>query len=206
MITETLLPYLAVVLAVVLVPGADFTIVLRNTVIGGRGRGLATSAGVAAASMLQGLAAAAGLGALIMASHTLFAAVKWLGVVYLCWLAAQALISARRGRYRDPAASAAPSRWAGFRQGFLGNATNPKILIFYLALLPQFLTPGAPIWIGIAYAWLLPVIGTTWLVLIVFAAVRARALLLRSPVRRAVDALTGVVLGAFALRLATERS
>ncbi len=132
-------------------------------------------------------------------------AIKWAGIAYLAYLAAAALLSAIRGNY--PPAEEGQRQYSplsGFRQGFLCNATNPKILVFYLALLPQFLGPGAPWWAWLAHAWTLPLLGTCWCLLIVASADRARNLLSRRNIRRALDTLTATVLLGFCAKLAIE--
>ncbi len=95
--------FLAVVLAVIVVPGVDVVITLRNTIAAGRGAGAAAVLGIGAASVIQGALVSVGLGALIVRSQPVFLALKWLGIGYLLLLAGQALWSAWRGRYRDDA-------------------------------------------------------------------------------------------------------
>ncbi len=197
--------FVAVALVVVLAPGADFAVIVRNTVAGGRQVGIATTAGVSAAATLQGLLVSVGLAGFIVRAHPVFTAIKWAGIAYLGYLGAGALFSAIRGRYQpSDALQRSRSRASGFRQGFLCNATNPKILVFYLALLPQFVGPAAPWWDWLAHAWTLPLLGTCWCLIIVAGVDRARNVLSRRNVRRALDALTGTVLLAFCARLATE--
>jgi threonine/homoserine/homoserine lactone efflux protein len=203
MTMNSYLAFLAVATVVVLVPGPDFAVVTRNTLTGGRRRGWATSVGVCTSNAVQGVAAAAGLGAVIVRSQPLFETVKWAGVCYLAWLAGQALRSAWRGEYAESAAAASVGR--GFRQGFLSNITNPKVLVFYLAVLPQLGTDP--------HAWELAVLALThavvslaYLVALVAVIDRATAVLSRRPVRRLLDALTGTALGAFSVRLATEHA
>lgn len=197
--------FLAVAIVLVLTPGADFAVIVRNTVTGGRRLGAATTLGVSTAAALQGLLASCGLAGVIVRAHPLFVAIEWAGIAYLAYLAARALISAIRGSYPPPAEGPLPqSRLHGFWQGFLCNATNPKILVFYLALLPQFVGPAAAWWTWLAHAWTIPLLGSCWCLLIVAGVDRARALLLRRAIRRALDALTGTVLLGFCAKLAVE--
>jgi threonine/homoserine/homoserine lactone efflux protein len=192
----------------VLVPGADFAVVVKNTLTGGRRRGSWAAGGVTASNVVQGAAAATGLGAVVVRVEPLFQAIRWIGVAYLCWLGVQALRSAVRGRYPAmPAGEAVPDQAvAGWRQGFLSNVTNPKVLVFYLAVLPQFLGPGTPVPVLAAYALTHAVLGLGWLLLLVAGLDRARAVLARRPVRRGLDALTGCALLGFGARLAAERA
>ncbi|NEK59986.1 LysE family translocator [Geodermatophilus sabuli] len=191
----------------VLVPGPDFAVVVKNTLSGGRRRGSWSAVGVTASNVVQGAAAAAGLAALVVRVEPLFQTIRWLGIGYLAWLGVQALRSAVRGRYPDLSATdAAPGlAMAGFRQGFLSNITNPKVLAFYLAVLPQFLGPGAAVPVLAAFALTHAVLGLGYLLALVAGLDRARAVLARRPVRRALDALTGCALLGFGVRLAVAR-
>jgi threonine/homoserine/homoserine lactone efflux protein len=192
----------------VLVPGPDFTVVVKNTLSGGRRRGGWCAVGVTASNVVQGVAAAAGLAALVVRVEPLFETIRWVGIAYLAWLGVQALRSAVRGRYPapDPAVVLPGQALAGFRQGFLSNITNPKVLAFYLAVLPQFLGPEAAVPVLAAFALTHAVLGLGYLLALVGGLDRARAVLSRRPVRRALDGLTGCALLGFGARLAVERA
>ncbi len=191
----------------VLVPGPDTAVVLRNTLTGGRRRGTWSALGITASNAVQGTAAAAGLAAVVLRVEPLFQAIRWLGIAYLAYLGVQSLRSAVRGEYTDLAGGGTGGGAAlrGFRQGFLSNITNPKVLAFYLAVLPQFLgpEPGAGALVGLALTH--AVLSLGYLLGLVAALERARAVLSRRPVRRALDAITGCALLGFGARLATER-
>lgn len=197
---STFAAFAGVAVVVALMPGPDFAVVAKNTLAGGRRRGWAASIGVATSSALQGLAAAAGLGALIVRSQPVFETIRWAGVVYLAFLAVQALRSAWRGDYT--AERAGVRTGVGFRQGLLVNITNPKVLVFYLAVLPQFMGPGSPLWGLALLASTHAVIALAYLMVLVTVIQRASAWLTRRPVRRALDAATGTALGAFSVGLA----
>ncbi len=92
----------------------------------------------------------------------------------------------------------------GWRQGFLCNITNPKVLVFYLAVLPQFLGEHAPLWALIALALTHAVLSVVYLMALVHGLHAARRILVRRRVRRALDAVTGIALFGFGMRLATE--
>jgi threonine/homoserine/homoserine lactone efflux protein len=198
--------FLVVVLVVVAVPGADFVITLRNTIAGGRGAGAATAAGVGAASCVQGTLVSLGLGALIVQSQPVFLTLKWLGIGYLAFLAVQSLRSAWRGGDHPPGQGAGSSlRRRGLRQGFLCNITNPKMFVFYLSLLPQFVGSSAPLWSWLVHAWTLPLLGCTWLLVVVVLGGALRETLLRPVARRIIDTTSGLALLAFSARLALAR-
>jgi threonine/homoserine/homoserine lactone efflux protein len=200
--------FLAFTVALVLVPGPDVAVTTRNTLAGGRTRGAWTAVGITSSNAVQGLAAAAGLGALVVRSQPLFEVIRWAGVGYLAYLGVQALRSAVAGRYAADELAAdtgTAQRLAGWRQGFLSNITNPKVLVFYLAVLPQFLTPASGVPTLVLLALTHAVLGLLYLLLLVAGMHRARAVLGRRRVRRALDAVTGTVLLGFGVRLATER-
>src|SRR5699024_2720077 len=166
-------------------------------------------AGVSAAGAVQGLLAAGGLGAIILASEPLFLTVKWVGAVYLLYLGAQALWTAWRGNFADDEAGTAGPRTGRsirgrtFGQGFLCNITNPKVLAFNIAVLPQFVGGDAGLPLLALYALSLVMLGTVWLTAIVLLADRARRALTAPRVRRRIEGLMGVVMIGFGATVAT---
>lgn len=203
--------FLAFVIVLVLIPGPDFAVVAKNTLAGGRSRGRRAAGGVSLGSAMQGAAAAFGLSALIVRAQPVFQGIKWAGVAYLALLGAQAVTSAIRGRYRAGESSAdiqdagsMPRRATAWWQGLLSNLTNPKVLIFYLAILPQFLAHGAGLGWSLLLAWSVPVVGLGYLLVLVNGMHYARATLARRRVRRALDGVTGAVLLGFAATLAAD--
>lgn len=200
--------FLVFAVALVLVPGPDVAVTTRNTLAGGRTRGAWTAVGATCSNAVQGLAAATGLGALVVRSQPLFEAIRWAGVAYLVFLGLQALRSAAAGCHAteeggDPDTRPA-QRLVGWRQGFVSTTTNPEVLVFHLAVLPQFLTPGSGVLVPVLLALAHAVLSLLHLLLLVAGMHRARAVLGRRSVRRALDAATGTVLLGFRIRLATE--
>src|SRR5258706_745947 len=139
--------FLLFAVGLVLIPGPDFAVVTRNTLAGGRRRGCFTAVGVCNSNAGQGAVAVSGLSAIILRAQPVFEAIKWAGVCYLAMLGTRALVSAVRGRYEWPGGDGgtqpAGAAFGGGRQGFLSNITNPKGLVFHLAVLPPVLQPGA---------------------------------------------------------------
>ena len=190
--------FLGVSLVVIVTPGQDTALTIRNTLTGGRRGGVRTAFGVASGQVTWALAASAGVSALLLASKPVFTAVRIAGAAYLVLLGAQALLSAVRGRSRVHTASRGS---AAYRQGLLSNLGNPKMVVFFTSLLPQFGSSfGGMLALGLVFA----SITLAWLALYAFAVARAKAVLLRTRVRRALDALAGLVLVSFGFRLATE--
>ncbi|MBJ7607956.1 MAG: LysE family translocator [Candidatus Dormibacteraeota bacterium] len=195
---------------VVIAPGPDFAVVFKNSVAGGRRCGLLTSLGVIASCLVQGTAAALGVGAVIARSQALFLAIRWAGVAYLLYLGVRALLSARRGQdgghaTTQPVVGTSASPWTSFRHGLLCNITNPKVLAFYLSVLPQFLGHrDTPTLDALALAYTHAVLGMVWLVVLVVFLHRVRQWIQRRRVRRALDAMTGSALIGYASALALE--
>jgi threonine/homoserine/homoserine lactone efflux protein len=184
-----MIAFLIVATVVVVAPGPDFALTLRNSV--SRARGLATALGVVTGLLLWALAAAGGVAAMLVASRPAFEALRLAGAAYLIWLGLKSLF-ARRGAER----AARPG--SPYRQGLVSNLSNPKMPIFFTSLLPQF---GASFAALATHGVIFAAITLLWLA----AIARAGAALRVPAVRRALDVVTGVVLVAFGLRLATER-
>lgn len=132
-------------------PGVDLVFVVGRTLQCGPRTGLAGAAGISLGCVVHALAAASGLAALLAMSATAFSALKWLGAAYLVWLAAGMLRAAWADPARAPAAAVshgadgeASSLGRTFRQGLLTNVLNPKVALFFLAFLPQFIDAAAP--------------------------------------------------------------
>lgn len=194
---------------VVIAPGPDFAVVMKNTLARGRAAGVLTSLGVTTSCLVQGTLAALGVGVLIARSQPLFLAIRWAGVAYLCYLGVQALLGARRGdrwTVLQPVGGAKQvRRWPAWRQGFLSNITNPKVLAFYLSVLPQFLGhAGTPTVDALLLAYTHAVLGVIWLMALVTFLHRVRPWIQRRRVRRTLDAVTGAALIGFASALAVE--
>jgi threonine/homoserine/homoserine lactone efflux protein len=128
-------------------PGVDMAFTLVTTLRGGVRAGLAAAAGIDAGCIVHALAATFGLAALLAASSAAFTVVKWAGAAYLLWLALGLLRQGLRGSDAVVGIDALEpqrSAWAVFHQGFLTNVLNPKVALFFLALLPQFIDGDTP--------------------------------------------------------------
>jgi threonine/homoserine/homoserine lactone efflux protein len=206
-LTGPLLAFLGISALVIMTPGPDTAITIRNTLTGGRAGGFATALGVATGQAIWALATSAGIVALLVASEPLFLAVKYAGAAYLIWLGLQSLRAAFRPATGPSAiATARPLTPRGaFRQGVMSDLGNPKMAAFFTSLLPQFSPPDTAGFAGLILLGLLfSLLTLFWLVFYTLAIARIGTVLRRPPIRRALEGITGVALIGLGLKLATE--
>ena len=198
------LVFLGIVALLTITPGADMAMVARSVFTGGRRDAFATTLGISAGCLAWASASALGVAAVLAASQTAYDALRLVGAVYLIWLGVQSLLAARSGV--APVASTEGPKGRPFRQGLLTNLFNPKIAVFYSTFLPQFIGPGdSALAVSMLLACVHIAFGIAWLSLYAWLLARAVEAFKGSRLRRALDALTGTVLIALGLRLATER-
>ena len=191
--------FVGISIVVIVTPGQDTALTIRNSLLGGRQAGVLTAAGVAAGQAVWALATSVGIAALIVAFEPAFVALKLAGAAFLVYLGAHALLRAVRG---ESAEARAGGRQAPFRQGVISNLGNPKMAVFFTSLLPQF---------GDSFAALLALglvfcsMTFVWLTAYAFAVAKAGDFLRRPAIRRAFDAVLGAGLVALGIRLATDR-
>ena len=197
-----LVAFLAVALVVICTPGPDTALTVRNSLLGNRRAGIFTALGVSTGQLVWTFAASIGIAALLVASEPAFQALKLAGAAYLIWLGVQTLWGVVRRRSPEVRAGRAVSPCQAWRQGVLSNLGNPKSAAFFTSLLPQF---GDSFVVLLALGLLYSALTLAWLTGYAVVVARAGEVLRRDRVRRALDALTGAVLVAFGIRLATER-
>jgi threonine/homoserine/homoserine lactone efflux protein len=205
-----MLTFALAALVLVMIPGPDQALITRSALVGGRTAGLLTMFGGVLGLAVHAGAAAVGLSALLLASAKAFTALKIVGAAYLLWMGVQTLRAAARSR-RGPAEAAVPRGRprpaTSVRQGFLSNALNPKVALFFVTFLPQFLSTEATAGGTRVQALLLSAIFAAlylaWFGLYVTAVDGLGQLLRRPRVKAAIERVTGVLLVAFAVRLAT---
>jgi threonine/homoserine/homoserine lactone efflux protein len=200
--------YIAVSAVVIVTPGQDTALTIRNTLAGGRRGGVFTACGVISGQLAWALATSVGLAALLLASQSAFVALKIIGGAYLAYLGLRALRAAWRGG--DPAAGGAAHTSLGlpsltaYRQGLLSNLGNAKIAVFFTSLLPQFAGRHASFFVLVALGALFAAMTLAWLTGYAIAVANAGDFLRRPRIRRGIDAISGVFLLGVGLRLATE--
>jgi RhtB (resistance to homoserine/threonine) family protein len=204
-----LLVFIGVAAIVIVVPGPDTVVVTKNVLVHGRRAALGTSLGVSAGLLVWTLAAAVGVASVVRASAVAFTVLKLVGALYLVWLGLQALRAAGRATVGEQDSPVAPrpamDALGGFRQGFFSDLANPKIGVFFTSLLPQFVDPGRPVLLPfLALGSVFVLMTVLWLFAYCLVAARAANTLQRPRVKAALDRVTGTVLIALGLRLATE--
>ena len=188
-------------------PGLDTALVLRTAAAEGWRRAGATGVGIGLGCLAWGAAAAFGAGALLVASHAAYTALKWAGAAYLVWLGVNLLRKPRSGF--DTGSGEAPVSGglvAALAKGFWNNLLNPKVGVFYVSFLPQFIPTGAsPAAFGLLLASMHVIMGLVWAGGLILATAPIARALRRPGVVKWLDRVTGGVFVAFGVRIALER-
>ena len=204
--TNDLLPFIGVAIAVVVVPGPDMALVARNVFRHGRAAGFATSFGICTGILGWAIAAALGVATILATSSIAFTVLKLAGAAYLIYLGISTLRSphafapARRSDRPGLAAKRA------YSQGLVSSLLNPKLGVFFLTLLPQFIAPGEPSAArALQLAVVFDLIGIAWL--LTYSALLAALgdALGRGTPQRVIRVVSGTVLVALGVRVAVER-
>jgi threonine/homoserine/homoserine lactone efflux protein len=205
-VIQALLAFSAAAALLTVTPGLDTALVLRTAAVEGPKRAALAGLGIIAGCLVWGAAVALGLAALLDASRLAFTILKWAGAAYLVWLGLNLLLKPRDRFDVDGSVSSAGGGLAWMRRGFLTNLLNPKVGVFYVSFLPQFLPQGVPaapfIFLLAALHGLMTVF---WFGALIAATQPIAGALRRPAVVRWLDRLTGGVFLAFGLRLALER-
>jgi len=203
------LAFVSISIFVIVTPGPDTALTVRNTIVGGRRGGVFTALGIVIGQAIWVVATSLGIVALLVASEPVFHAVRLGGAAYLIYLGARALYEAvRSGQWSEAAADEAPARLSSpvaFGQGLASDLSNPKMAAFFTSLLPQFATTGDGAFLHlILFGAVFCAMAFTWLSLYALAVARAGDFLRRRNVRRVLEGLMGAALIALGLRIAAE--
>jgi threonine/homoserine/homoserine lactone efflux protein len=192
-----------------LTPGQDTLFILGRSLAGGLRVGVASALGISMGCVFHTLAAAVGLSAILAASQTAFTLIKLAGAVYLVYLGVRLLFAkAHDGAAADIDTTSAGDAWSAFRQGVLTNVLNPKVALFFLAFLPQFIRPdsasktAAFLALGATFI----ATGTAWCLVLASCAAQLRGFFARNPhMRTLIDRATGGLFIGLGVRLAVSR-
>jgi RhtB (resistance to homoserine/threonine) family protein len=204
MIDPRFLAGLGVLVLLTISPGADMALIARITIARGRRAAFVTSLGICSGLLVHATASALGLSVILATSAEAFTVVKIAGAAYLTYLGVRSL----RDSFRDIDVSDTPLLRPGtsFLQGLLNNVLNPKVAVFYLTFLPQFIDPSGNVLAqSLAFALAHGVMGILWLSAYAYVLARMSAFFQRRGVRRWLERITGTVLVALGARLALER-
>jgi threonine/homoserine/homoserine lactone efflux protein len=207
------LAFLGVATLVIITPGPDTAITVRNALLGGRVGGIFTALGVAIGQAIWALATSIGVVAVLVACEPLFLAIKYAGAVYLVFLGLQALRDMMRASAPADTPRAAQRRRLSpnraLRQGIISDLSNPKMAVFFVSLLPQFAPfsesgGGADLFALLALGLVFSLMTFCWLACYSLAVAKAGDFLRRGKIRRIIDGITGSVLLALGLRAAVS--
>ena len=187
-----------------LMPGQDTFYILGRSIGQGRPAGVASALGITAGSVVHTLAAALGLSAVLATSATAFLVLKFAGAAYLIYLGIRTMFARSLPPPLEDHAGSADT-WEAFRQGLVTNVLNPKVALFFLALLPQFIAPESPTKVAafVALGLTFVTTGTVWCLVLAIAAARVRGFFLRQPrVLSRLSRFTGALFVYLGVRLA----
>lgn len=205
MIDPRFLAGLGVLVLLTISPGADMALVARVTIARGRRAAFLTTLGICSGLLVHAAASALGLSVILATSAEAFTVVKLAGAVYLAYLGIRSVGDSFRHERPVVGARVANAR-TSFAQGVLNNVLNPKVAVFYLTFLPQFIDPAGNVLAqSLLFAAAHAVMGIAWLSAYAYVLARMSALFARQGVRQWLERVTGAVLIALGVRLAFER-
>lgn len=202
-----LFTFLLLSLFVVMSPGIDTALITKRTISDGRKDGFKMALGITAGSLVHTLAVAFGLSAILMQSAIAFEIVKYVGAIYLIYLGVSSFITRKNKQAHNNEQFNEGSRSkAAFKQGLISNVLNPKVAMFFITFLPQFVMNGNNvtaqlITMGVIYT----LLSITWFFIYVFFINYLREWLMSDKVQNIMDKTTGLVLIGFGLKLALEK-
>ncbi|MFS0864371.1 LysE family translocator [Fredinandcohnia sp. 179-A 10B2 NHS] len=204
--------YLFVLMSIFLIilPGPDTAIATKNTLTVGRSGGIKTALGTCCAILIHTSAAVFGLSAIIVKSALLFSVFKYVGAVYLIYLGVKTFWSLRKKEETTSIEMTTKNQFENtscFKQGFLTNILNPKVAVFFLTFLPQFVTSESNTFLpflimGITYT----VLTAIWFILYVYLINQISAFMKKPKTRNIIEGITGGILIGFGIKLALEKS
>ncbi|PMC34531.1 lysine transporter LysE [Bacillus sp. UMB0899] len=199
------LTFLVLTLFVVMSPGVDTALITKRTITDGRKSGYKMALGITSGSLVHTFAAAFGLSAILLQSAIAFEIVKYIGAIYLIYLGISSFMK-KKNQNGHQEADANLKRKSAFKQGLFSNVLNPKVAMFFITFLPQFVQSGTDVTIqlitmGVIYTFL----SITWFFLFVFFINYLREWLMSEKVHNIMDKTTGLVLIGFGLKLALEK-
>lgn len=194
-------------ICLIILPGPDTAITTKNTLSFGKQGGFQTLFGTCCALCVHTFAVIVGLSAIIVKSAILFSIIKYAGAIYLIYLGIKTLLSIKQDMNSDMSEIKSSKGHSFFLQGFLTNLLNPKVAVFFLTFLPQFLNPAENSWsqfliMGITYI----VLTAIWFILYITLIQRINVFMKKPKTQKFIQGITGAVLVGFAIKLAFEKA
>lgn len=211
MFDQTVFAFTIAALILTLTPGNDTVLVMRNTMAGDRAAGFSTMFGICCGTIVHGMFASLGISVILMKSATLFQMVKFVGAGYLIFLGAQSFWTAwkiKKENRMEPAISLQTKKTAASKyllQGFMTNVLNPKVALFYLSFIPQFIHEGDPLFKPLFLAGIHIVMGIVQLSTVMLMITKLRKYLVSPKIKSAMEATCGVMLTGFGIKLALQK-
>lgn len=203
-IMDSLLTFSLAAVLLTLTPGLDTALILRTATTEGKSQAIQAALGINTGCLLWGVAVAFGLGSVVAVSELAYDILKYCGAAYLGWLGVCMLVRPRKQLIVADASNKTASNW--FLKGVLGNALNPKVGIFYVSFLPQFIPQGhSPVIWTFGLVTIHITMGIVWSLMLIGATRPLASLLRKEKVIRWLDRTTGLVFLLFAARLAISR-
>jgi RhtB (resistance to homoserine/threonine) family protein len=201
--------YLFIITCVFLIilPGPDTAIMTKNTLTVGKQGGFKTMIGICCALSIHTLTAIVGLSAIIAKSALLFSIFKYIGAVYLIYLGIKSLWTLRNQETTETVVKIKYKNTSSFKQGFLTNLLNPKIAVFFLTFLPQFVNPGSHTFmpfliLGMTYI----VLTIVWYLFYIYLLNQISAFMKKPKTQKVIEGITGTILIGFGIKLALEKA
>ncbi|MFE4810059.1 LysE family translocator [Peribacillus simplex] len=202
--------FIIMCILLIILPGPDTAIATRNTVTVGTSGGFKTMFGTCCALLIHTSAAVFGLSAIIVKSALIFSIFKYVGAVYLVYIGFKTLWGLRNKQVAAAADMSVKSKYENqscFKQGFLTNLLNPKVAVFFLTFLPQFVNPGNDTFLpflimGITYT----VLTALWFVFYIYLLNQISAFMKKPRTQAIFEGITGMVLIGFGIKLALEKA
>jgi len=207
---ENYLLFIITALLIIIVPGPDFALVTKNTITYGKEGGFKTVAGIVTALFIHTLLATCGLSALIMKSAVLFSILKLIGAIYLIYLAIHSFRSAlkrqRSQLVKEEWTHHCKTKPKNFKEGFLTNIFNPKVAVFFLSFLPQFISKDEHHFLQfLALGVIFIALSVIWYFFYISLIKRLNAFMQTEKVSKAMEVITGTVLLGFGIRMVLEK-
>lgn len=202
--------FLIMCIFLIILPGPDTAIATKNTLTVGRTGGLKTMFGTCCALLIHTVAAVVGLSAIIVKSALLFSVFKYVGAVYLIYLGIKTIWAIKKKKVANTTEMTNESKYEGtscFKQGFLTNILNPKVAIFFLTFLPQFVDSGSNTFLpflimGITYS----VLTAVWFLFYIYLLNQISAFMKKPSTQTFIEGITGTILIGFGVKLALEKA